>query len=216
MCVFLGFANRTQAGYTIQFSATDASLNHFDTAVNSTVNVGIYVAQNGASTDLTNFGLIAVGFGITYDSTKIQLDAANPFTFSSSFQNNPAVDASTPGTLLAISNSAFNQITGPVPFKGNPILLGTLSFQTRVAGNFNLAVGDFDPSQPGIADFGLGGLGASTNFDQVLFGTNAQGTYQFSAGQITAVPEPSSILLLSSLGMACVGLCRVRRMKNPA
>ncbi len=213
MCVFLGFANRTQAGYTIQFSATDASLNHFDTAVNSTVNVGIYVAQNGASTDLTNFGLISMGFGVTYDPTKIELVGANPFVFSGSFPADHDMPNS-PGKL-----QVYGGATGggnPVAVKGNSIFLGTLSLKTLVSGRYNLAIGDFDPANPGLVDFGLHGSAPDADFDKVLFGNNYQGTYQFSAGQITAVPEPSSILLLSSLGMACVGLCRVRRMKNPA
>lgn len=207
-------ADRAHAGYIIQFS-TDPSVNHFDVAVGSTLDVGIYVAQTAPSSALTDFGLISVGLGITFDPTKIQIDGANPFTFSGNFPSGHDVAFSN-GTLRIYGESLFNNVganPGPVPFKGDTILIGTLSLQTLVAGNFNVSVGDYEPSAPDFADFGLGGLGANTNFDKLLFGNNTQGTFQFSAG-LTAVPEPSSILLLGSLVIACGVRFRLRARRS--
>ncbi len=193
----------------MQFSPTNASLNHFETPVGSTVNVDVYAAQNGISTDLTTFGLISMGFAVTYDPTKIDLVGIK-FAFSGSFPSNHEF----------LENSGKLQVYGdvgggnPQGFKGNPILLGTLSLQTKVTGNFNIVFGDFDPAVSSLKEFVLQVNAPDTDLDKVLFGDNLLGTYQFSVGQIAAVPEPGSILLLSTVGIALGGWYRVRRKKR--
>lgn len=212
-CAFIaGIINPVNAGFVMHF-AEDPSVNHFEAAVNSNVSVGVYVSQNAGSSDLTNFGLITMGFGVRYDPSKIQLVA--PFSFSANFpRSQDAVNNN--GVLQVYGESLFNNAganPGPVPVKADTILLGTLTLRTLVPGNFSVAVGDYDPALPNFADFGLGGAGAATNFDKLLFGNDVQGNYQFTAGQITAVPEPSTLILVG-LAASSMGAAAWRKRKQ--
>lgn len=205
------------ADFLLQFS-TDGSVNHFESALGATTNVDIFVAQNSGSTYLTDFGLISIGFSVNYDPSKIELVGASPLAFSASFPRNQDLQINS-GLLLVYGESQFNSggaNPGPVAVKGSVIKLGTLSLRTITSGTHNVSLRDYDPASPDFADFGLGGAGSSINFDQQLFGVNSQGSFQFSVGSITAVPEPSSVVLLVSTVLGLCGYRARRREARPA
>jgi hypothetical protein len=199
----------TQAGYVLQFSPTGSSVpaNNFTTGVGVPLNVDVHIAQTAGDSLLTTAGIIAMGFRVDFDPSKLDTMAPVTFTFSSDF----AVGQES----ILTSNSLRiygGRLIDALPVTGNPILLGTITLKPSTLGMFTVNVGDNDPSSPDFADFSFGGTSVSDNLDQRLIGPTTAGVYQFS---VTAVPEPSSLVLFGAIAaVGVVARWRKRRGRN--
>jgi hypothetical protein len=97
--------------------------------------------------------------------------------------------------------------------KGDAIWLGSFTYRIDTPGTNVFRFGDFDPSRPTVEEFSVLNEDASDIFgiDNLLFGANLDITYNLS---ITAVPEPSSMMLgLSALAIGAAVAWRRRSVR---
>lgn len=206
----LFLASSAKADMILGFSL-DGQTQQFSVNTAQAINVPIYLIQSAGESRLTEFGIVSFGLSGRFQSSTVTVEG---FTFTSAFTDFREF-TSTAGSFQVFGNVPFNAVgpnPGLVPAKGAPLLLGTLSLRTTGAGETLFHVGDYDPSQPSFSDFSFAGAASVDSLDHVLFNSDSQKTYSFTVNQITAVPEPNSILGgVALVAMALMQRFRVRR-----
>lgn len=199
--------------YSIGFQSGGTWVNDITgKAVGDVVNVSVYFQSSGddALTVDGAKGLIAMGLKGTFDPSlgDVTASAVNAAEFEK-------------GPKTAIDNNAGNvTYVGSVDLdtrdpvagnKGLAIWLGDYSYRIDNPGTNVFRFGDLDPSKPTVAEFAILDEAAGDIFelDPILFGTGLDFTYNLS---ITAVPEPSSMMLgLSALAFGALVWQRRKR-----
>lgn len=183
-CAF--FAPTCQADMILGFSVDEGQT--FSNTI--TVNPGelvvfdIYARELNPTNTLSTEGLSNMGtratFNNEYGSVTSVAVTNSSFNFlpDAGFDNGLGELSFTAGTLGAVS--------------GADILMGRVEFSALSPGTTEFLFGDWDPF---LSDM-VSGIG--TDLDSLFFNDQLTGTHQFS---ITAVPEPSSVVLCS-LGLS--------------
>lgn len=199
-----------QADMILGFSA-DGQISQFKFNSAPTIDVPIYLIQNGNENRLNEFGVVSFGLSGQFLNGKVAIDG---FTFAGAFTDFREFTNSA-NSFQVFANVPFNA-GGPNPglvaAKGSPILLGTLTLRSTGAGDTLFRIGDYDPSQPSFSDFSFAGAASVDNLDHLLFNSDAQKSYSFSVSQITAVPEPTAVL--GSVALLITVLNRARQRFN--
>lgn len=165
--------------------------------VGDTVDVSVYLqATEGDLAVGGTKGLISMGTNATFDPTLGNVTGS--VVNGAQFDEQPGTDHDNiNGTLFYEGQVKL----GGAGVKGESIWLGDFSYRIDSAGTNVFRFGDRDPSNPGVDHF-LVFDSQNDDFiplDNILFGANLDGTYNLS---ITAVPEPSSLMLgLSALAI---------------
>jgi hypothetical protein len=194
-----------RAGLVLTFDQSNYAANP-----GQTVNVSVFLDETDSDGTLANTGLIGAGVTVSSnlapfatDPAQVTSISANPavnpldpdFPDSLSTSITPATDSS-PGSA---SLSWFLAINTFYPAPGSSdILIGTFAFRTGMTPGqvTNLSVGVLAPAGDQFY------LGDFTNIDAQITGSTAT---------ITAVPEPSSLLLAATAVAALIVLGRRMR-----
>ncbi|MEM1227033.1 MAG: PEP-CTERM sorting domain-containing protein [Planctomycetota bacterium] len=183
----LCFGGTVHAGIVLSFSPDGSPVNFLD-SVGSAIEIPLFVNQTIplalGEPDLTIDGLAGFGFIGTVDPAFGQI---TNFTFAPPYiaLNFPVFPSSS--EVIAGGNLNFPSPTG------RSIQLGTFTVQATSPGDFVLTITD----DPIFDDFVTDSF---TTIDTVIFPTSST---SYSA-IITAVPEPSSMLLVGVIAGACV------------
>lgn len=183
----LCFGGTVHAGIVLSFSPDGSPVNFLD-SVGSAIEIPLFVNQTIplalGEPDLTIDGLAGFGFIGTVDPAFGQI---TNFTFAPPYiaLNFPVFPSSS--EVIAGGNLNFPSPTG------GSIQLGTFTVQATSPGDFVLTITD----DPFFDDFVTDSF---TTIDTVIFPTSST---SYSA-IITAVPEPSSMLLVGVIAGACV------------
>lgn len=186
-----------QAALVITFSLDDGGTftNSVTSGVSDSVQVSVFLSQSDPETRLTDIGLQNFGTRATFNPGSVEISnptVSNPFV--------PVFDSIDNATgNLELAGLTFS------PVQSANVKLGEFTLLTSSAGTTVLDFGDFDPSAS-ASNFTLGN---DVDLDPGLFSSTGQGSdrsrsYRFT---VTAVPEPSS-MLLASLGGAVLILRR--------
>lgn len=197
-----GFSKPACADLILSFSADNgvSFSDSFTVAVDDSLTIGIYLQQTAPDTILTDEGMVGWGFDLTRDNValgSISNAAANSVY---DFENHNVT------TAAGFEWEYGTTSTDPADFQGSLFHLGSFQFDPTGEGSTLFTVED--------RRVGTGFGNASwltplaNNFDEQLFGSGAAGSFQFSINA-TAVPEPSSLVLMS--GVAAFGVLRRRR-----
>jgi hypothetical protein len=183
----LGMTSAADAALILRFGQPNATI-----AVGQTIDVDLILTQSGAitGTDITTNGVVMVDVELSLNSTAASVVTISP---GPGFENSlVGSDPMTP--LMSIqSMNAFNGVRAPV---GSPtsIVLGKFTFAgnavgTTTATTLNRAFTDFvfatNPSP-------------NVDIDGQIFGSES-----FTIN-VTAIPEPSSIMILGASLCFCV------------
>lgn len=172
--------------------------------VGGKVSVQVFLQQTPPTTILTDEGLFSAG-------VKVSSGAAAQVLGIGDILANPAFDDVTHravvGSSAELSEVAFLNPTVFPPPGGDRILLGTFTFTGLSTGVSPLSAGDLFPS-PQIENV----TGVGTPLDALI----GAGTANINVTPAqAAVPEPTSLLLLSGGLLAAFGLRSARRRTNP-
>ncbi|MDZ4848324.1 MAG: PEP-CTERM sorting domain-containing protein [Pirellulaceae bacterium] len=187
-----------KADFVIGFNPTN-TLNSANVFVGDSFAVNLYLIESN-TTKLTTFGLLGFGSRATYNSTVIQATGAT------NDANFPIVGGS-PDLSVSGQIDLFGGATTPP--KLSSIHLATLNFSAAAAGTTVISFGDYDPL---ISDFTLNDTPAFTDLDPSLFSPSLAFKFDFTVN-VAAVPEPSSLLGCSTLGLTFVMWRRRSRTK---
>lgn len=194
---FLSFFVASLMCLNVSYGAIVYSFDQAGFTVNAggTVDVDVYLEQTGGDTILTDDGLFGYGVRLLFNTPPIPSDPAAVLA-ESDILANPAFDDAAFATVELISGEsagASGSVLDPFsPLVGSRILLGTFTFTggNTVGEVTNLTATDFS----GL-DETISGLG--TPLDSMV-------QDGFATITVTAVPEPSSILILFAGGVAAI------------
>lgn len=173
---------------------------NYDVAVGETVAVDIFLAQREPTSDdpidLTVDGLISGGVRVFFNDNAPE-DPAQVLS-AEDVVPNPLFDDTFVGLTLDLvprESVGFADGVETTPLRGERILLGTVQF---TAGNTIGAVTHLRAERFSMRENSLAGDLAATSLDGI---TNSG----FATITVTAVPEPSPVILLAMVaaGMAC-------------
>ena len=193
------FSNTLQADFVINLSSDNGTIfsDNFDVQVGESLNLSVFLQQSSPDTILFDEGLASFGLDLSSSSTSLGT-ISNPMV-------NPVFDFQN-HNVATISGFEWEYAAG-TSATGDSILLGSFQFESSAVGTTNFIIADRNP--------GSGPLDASwvtpgfTQLDEQIFGMGAADTFQFSVNATSAVPEPSSLALLTCAGV--VGLLRWRK-----
>lgn len=200
-----------QAGFVLNFgtvaSPAPGSVSTSTIGVGESIDISIYLSESTGETRLADSGVATTGTKATFAST---FGAVSDVVLNPSLRLFPVTEFdNAAGTMsLAGVEPSFNGI------KGNSVLIGTFRFSATAPGDTTFKFGDFNPDLA-VSDFSL--HSPDFNFidiDQALFGVDRLRTYDFTVQSITAVPEPSSFLLLLIGGVGFVYGARWTRKRE--
>ncbi len=189
-----------QAETVLQFSNDSGTTfaNAFTVDTGETATVQIFLTETAADTQLVNDGLIGFGLDLVHSEGLGNISSADPNSFFD-LENHDVRSANGFQWEYFESNS-----TG---LRASTVLIGTLDFATTGEGTTTFTVSD--------RLVGSGFTNASwltstvSALDEEIFGSGASETFGFSIST-TAVPEPSSIILLCATS---IGFLAIRRRK---
>lgn len=175
----------------------------FDLGLGDTANIGIYLQQAGADSVLTVEGLSSWGLDLNHTSPS--------FGTIVGASANPVFDISNHEVSTATGFEWEFGESADLGVLGDSILLGSFQYQADSEGSTIFTVKDRLPG----AGFGNSSwlTPALTELDEQIFGIGAAGDFQFSvnSASVSAVPEPTSLVLLG--GVASMMLM-VRRRRS--
>ena len=166
----------------------------FDVQVGDSLNLGIYLQQTGPNTILTDEGIVSWGFDLSRSPTDLGTISNASANTVFDFENHNVTTAS--GFEWEYADSS------DFGLQGDAIFLGSFEFDATADGTSLFAIED--------RIIGGGAFSANwftplfTDLDEQIFGTFATNQFQFSVNA-TAVPEPSSFILLGSVAGLLLG-----------
>jgi hypothetical protein len=185
LSLFLSLASQqtSEAGYVFSFNTfgTDQA---FTVVEGSSIDVPIYLVQTDGENRLSTIGLYSSGASVTigYDSGAIGNSFASQPTLAGHWtdllSNRAEILVDQVVLEGLIDDPAF-----PVFATSNSILLGTIEFQSGVSGNLTSLELSLDNVTP---------------MANLFVDANEVGPISFRKGTISAVPEPSSFLLVAA------------------
>ena len=189
-------AGAANADLVISFSTDNGSTFIDATTITAgdTISVGIYLRDSDPNGVLVNDGLF--GFGMVGELAPQNLGTIRGTMINPAFEFEP-MNAS---TSVRIDWKAATFETAP---SGAEIWLGSFDYQSSAAGISSFTFVDRQPGNGDAETDWLSGTGAT--LDELIFGEGASGSYQFSVNATSAVPEPSSLVLLGCSGIWSVG-----------
>jgi hypothetical protein len=185
------------ADLILGFSIDDGGsfANSFDVEVGASLAIGIYLQQTDPDTVLTDDGIVSWGFDLTRAPASLGT-ISNPSV-------NPVFDFENHNVTTATGFEWEYSETASSGIKGNAILLGGFQFDSTAKGISLFTVEDR------LVGSGVGNASWVTSsfdfLDEEIFGTGAADTYQFSITATSAVPEPSSFVMLSCIAGLAIG-----------
>lgn len=233
-----GFVAQSQAEITFGFTASapagptefvwnppaaeSAGSTTFNVNQGDAVRISVYLLQQGADTRLSDSGLFLASFDASFDATKGQVRSiigkALPFselapvprnTYRFPLGNDGPVFDNTAGTL-SIGGGIDLDDPRPIPGIGTgEAFVGYFDFELTQPGAVTFTFSDPNPS-PTFANNSLNDNPSFTNLDGELFANNGTSQTTLTLTTITAIPEPSSVMLLSG---AC-GIVLLRRRRR--
>ena len=200
------------AAYTLRFS-TSAPVNVgvASFTVGSSNVIQLYLDDSVATGDLSNFGLITANLGdpnigsFAPGVTRTGAGTITAATPSASFSDSSTIGAvNGSGTEAAWTASVGfgTPVFGTTSAFGYSVLLGTFTVD---AGNVEGANGSLSVTPTSLGDFALDGYNLTTENDLAGLG----GNFSFT---VTAVPEPTSIVGGSLLGVLGLWVARRKRL----
>ncbi len=171
----------------------------FDVLAGDSLTVGVYLQETALDTILTDEGLLGFGLAAVTSPTNLGLISAATINPTFDFPSTNEFTASTTNWEATVFlNSAPS---------GTAVELGTFQFDTNANGTTVFSFSDIQPGTGSANTNWLTGLSGS-ELDQQIFGAGSSNTFQFSINASSAVPEPSSIVMLSCLAFLFVGTRR--------
>jgi hypothetical protein len=200
-------AGPTRADFTYQFAdSSGTATNAFSVTVGSTINIRVYLLQQGGSTNLSSNGLVDGGVALQYSSSSphASISSASNITPNSAFggpnNNSLSTSSGTTSAVVQVHDNAgvFAPTSGT---DANRILLGTFTFTGNTTGSTTINTAFPDANNPNNVD------GANNNLDSMV---------HLPTAAISVVPEPSAMALCGIGAVALgVGAWRRRRGKTP-
>lgn len=187
-----------EADLEIQFSVDEGA--SFDTAIElaegDSANIQIYFTDSEITGPVSTNGLEAFELLVEADTAFLSITgAALQLPYEQVAMVPPAVSSD------SFVWDAFGFSGTPI---GDRILLGSFDIVANAAGQTVFTAGDNDLAED---DWLAGSGGGSTPLDQTIFGPGGSGSFSFT---VTAVPEPSSILV----GLSLIAFGASRRRKS--
>lgn len=187
------------AGFIFEFESGGVQKTLFEVEEGNSLGIDVYFKQTESENRLVTNGLTSLGVKMEYSSVA-GFAKVTGATKNSSFGNS---DLNT-GTANSYSLVASVGIDPAV--KGARIQLGTFTFQSGLVGNVT-TIKLVDPSV--FADIKLDNVVG--NLDSTVFGSGIENA--FSVSTITAVPEPSTLILVG-LAASSMGAAAWRKRKR--
>lgn len=202
--------NTVLGAYAIGFQSGGTWVNDITgKVVGDTVDVSVYLrATDGELAVGGPSGLFTMGTRGTFDP--VPGDVTNNVVNNVEFEIASQTVDNSIGMLTYLGRVDVAARDPVVGNKGDAIWLGSFSYRIDTPGTNVFRFGDFDPSKPTLDEFSVLDEDAGDIFglDNILFGANLDVTYNLS---ITAVPEPSSLMLgLSALAIGAAVAWRRR------
>lgn len=178
--LFLGFSSDSGGTFTDTIRGE----------VGDSITLGLYIRQTGTETRLVDYGLLSFGTRATLDNSTVTVrDVDINRALFSDFSGSTKI---TPTDFSMVGEALFD--ADP---KGASILLGFFIVDMNAMGTTNISFGDFNPLV-NRSDFALND-DLFTDVDDLLFSndrlvgsSDRSRSYSLT---ITAVPEPSSLIL---------------------
>lgn len=173
---------------------------NFETRVDESLTIGIYLRESAPDTVLSNEGLVS--FGVRVNALPGQVGT---------------IFGATPDSRFDLENHNVTTSTGfdweyadtdPITDLGSIVRLGSFEYEANSLGTTTFSVEDrLIGSGIGNASWLTPSLGV---LDEQIFGSNAEDSFQFSIST-TAIPEPSTLL---PCGLATLFLLRRTRRQR--
>jgi hypothetical protein len=200
-------AGPSRADLVFQFAdSTGTAGSAFTVNQGGTVDVRVYLAQTGGTTNLSSNGLVDGGVALQFSSSApFTVASASAISPSSAFggSNNTNVSTSSGTTTATLqvhdSSGVFAPTSGA---DANRILLGTFTFSGLTPGSAVAVTAFPDPKSANNVD------GQQNNLDSLIHQSSAAIT-------VVAVPEPGTVALCG-LGAAALGVGAWRRRRRAA
>ena len=180
----------------------DGTFGAFTVVVGNTIDVPIYLTQNGSELRLNSNGLFSSGVTLNYTATSNAMitQAVLEFHWTDTDLNFASFNNTTGSGSAILEGLVINPPTDVVkPASGiNFVRLGQVRFTSGLVGdvtNLSLSLTSENTDFVNLLDDGFGGIEVSP--------------ITFINGSITAVPEPTS--LVGGLILSAVGLFSTRR-----
>lgn len=197
----ISIVNRAPAGLVLSFSDDSGASfsDEFSVQTGDSLTVGLYLQQFDGETILTDEGLFSWGLDVTNTSPGIGSIAGAAVNPAFDTPNHDVTTAS--GFEWEFADSSFAGV------QNESILLGTFRYEARNEGTSAFTIED---RVVGPGFFNANWFTPSlSSLDEQIFGVGSAGNYQFTVNSVTAVPEPSSILLFGFV--SCALVCQRRR-----
>lgn len=189
LLLFAGTSAAQELNFSIDGGTTFG--NSFAIQSGSSTTVEVYLSEIAPDTTLTSEGLF--GFALRGD-----LDAGSPGAISAA-SINPQFDFPGTETFNAVAIQWQAAVFANATPRGANILLGNFQFDSSGAGTSTFAFSDLEPGNTSAEAGWI--TEEATELDQLIFGSGATDSFSLSL-TASAVPEPSSLVLLIGLATA--------------
>lgn len=191
------------AGLVLDFSDDNgvSFADDFTVQTGEGLTIGVFLRQTAPDTILNDEGIVSWGFDLTRSLSSGTL--ASPTV-------NPEFDFENHNVATAAGYELEYAQTSGVGVSGDSIPLASFEFTSLSDGTTDFEIGDrLVGAGPGNATWFTSGF---VELDEQIFGTGAVDTYRFSVSSISAVPEPSSLMVLGGVfGVSILRRPRRRR-----
>ncbi|MFK7737688.1 MAG: PEP-CTERM sorting domain-containing protein [Pirellulaceae bacterium] len=206
LCIGLIATSRAaHADLVISFSTDQGATfgSNFELQVDDDLTVGIFLRQTAPDDILTTEGLSSFGLDLVATTSEFG-EVANP-SVNSQFDFEETSMETPTGFQWEYASASDEGV------RASSVFLGEFDFASRSVGQTDFTLTDLFPGTgPGDASWFTSEI---TELDERIFGTGAAGSYQFSINS-TAVPEPSSLLLLGAIGAVATQVRRRQSAKH--
>lgn len=201
--LFVTTTSNASAGLVLQLSTDGLNglSNSVDVQVGLPQRIEVYLTDTDPGGVLETVGLFS--FALSADTPTTNFGRISSATI------NPVFDFE---TLSSFSDSTIrwesSNLSNPIS-TGQSILLGDFTFEATNIGSTQFTLADRLPGTGTTVGGWLDGNGLE--LDQQIFGAGATQTFSAAVNSVTAVPEPSSMILMAGAAFGMIARRRVRR-----